>query len=92
MDATVVDATVVLGLAAGALTTASFVPQLVKVWRTKSAEDISMGMFATFCVGVALWLIYGIAVRDVAIVAANGVTLVLALAIVVLKIRYARRP
>lgn len=86
------DAIVVLGLAAGALTTASFVPQLVKVWRTKSAEDISMGMFATFCVGVALWLIYGITVRDVAIVAANGVTLVLALAIVVLKIRYAHRP
>lgn len=86
------DAIVVLGLAAGALTTASFVPQLVKVWRTKSAEDISMGMFATFCLGVALWLIYGIAVRDVAIVAANGVTLVLALAIVVLKIRYAHRP
>lgn len=49
-----------------------------------------MGMFATFCAGAALWLIYGIAVRDVAIVAANGVTLVLALAIVVLKICYAR--
>jgi MtN3 and saliva related transmembrane protein len=86
------DLLVVLGLVAGALTTASFVPQLVKVWRTKSAEDISMGMFATFCVGVVLWLIYGIALRDVAIIAANGVTLVLALAIVVLKIRYAHRP
>jgi MtN3 and saliva related transmembrane protein len=92
MDATVVDATVMLGLAAGTLTTASFVPQLVKVWRTKSAEDISMGMFATFCAGVVLWLIYGIALRDVAIIAANGVTLVLALAIMALKIRYARRP
>lgn len=91
MDATVVNATVVLGLAAGTLTTASFVPQLVKVWRTKSAEDISMGMFATFCAGVALWLIYGITVRDVALIAANVVTLLLALAIVVLKIRYARR-
>jgi len=86
------DLLVVLGLVAGALTTASFVPQLVKVWRTKSAEDISMGMFATFCMGVVLWLIYGIALRDVAIIAANGVTLVLALAIVVLKIRYAHRP
>lgn len=85
------DPIIVLGLAAGTLTTASFVPQLLKVWRTKSAEDISMGMFVTFCAGVGLWLIYGIAIKDLAIVAANGVTMLLALAILVLKIRYARR-
>jgi MtN3 and saliva related transmembrane protein len=49
-----------LGLAAGALTTISFLPQVIKTWKSKSAKDLSFGMFGIFSLGVLLWLIYGI--------------------------------
>lgn len=77
-----------LGLLAGTLTTLAFVPQVLQVLRTRSTKDISLGMFTMFCAGVALWLAYGLLLQDVAVVAANGVTLVLALTILVLKIRW----
>jgi len=82
------DATLLLGLAAGALTTIAFFPQLTKTWRTKSAKDMSFAMLATFCSGVFLWLVYGILIRSWPVILANLVTLVLAGAILVLKIRY----
>jgi MtN3 and saliva related transmembrane protein len=77
-----------LGLVAGVLTTTSFIPQLLKIWRTRSADDISTGMFVAFCIGVTLWLIYGALNRDIAIIVSNFVTLVLAMTVLVLKIRY----
>jgi MtN3 and saliva related transmembrane protein len=82
------DMIVGLGLLAGGLTTASFVPQVAKIWKTKSAEDVSLTMFVAFCIGVALWLTYGIIKKDWAILATNGVTLILGLAILVMKIKY----
>jgi MtN3 and saliva related transmembrane protein len=82
------DMTVGLGLLAGGLTTASFVPQVAKIWKTKSAEDVSLTMFVAFCIGVALWLAYGVIKKDWAILATNGVTLILGLAILVMKIKY----
>jgi MtN3 and saliva related transmembrane protein len=77
-----------LGLVAGALTTISFVPQVIKVWRTRSAGDFSYVMLALFCTGIACWLLYGVAVRSLPVVLANGVTLALTLAIFWLKTRY----
>src|SRR4051812_22279043 len=77
-----------LGFLAGTLTTIAFFPQLLIIYRKKSAKDISLGMFIVFCCGVALWLVFGIFRNDPAIIAANAVTLALALAILVLKIRY----
>ena len=77
-----------LGLLAGTLTTIAFVPQLTKTWKTKSAEDISFGMFAIFCAGVLLWLLYGVLIGALPVILANSVTLVLAGAILVLKLRY----
>jgi MtN3 and saliva related transmembrane protein len=53
----------ILGLLAGSLTTAAFVPQVVKTWKSRSAKDLSLGMFSFFCLGVAMWLVYGFAVR-----------------------------
>ena len=82
------DLTTVTGLTAGALTTISFIPQVVKIWNTKSADDISIATFAAFCVGVALWLAYGIMLKELPIVITNGVTLVLALAILAMKIKF----
>jgi MtN3 and saliva related transmembrane protein len=77
-----------IGFAAGTLTTVSFLPQVVKVWRTRSAEDLSMGMFTLFGSGVFLWLVYGLAVGALPVIVANAVTLVLAVTIVALKLRY----
>jgi MtN3 and saliva related transmembrane protein len=78
----------VLGLIAGTLTTIAFLPQLHKTWTSKSAKDVSSVMMITFCIGVFLWFVYGLAIHAMPVVVSNAVTLVLALLILVLKIRY----
>lgn len=80
-----------VGALAGTLTTIAFIPQVVKTWRSGSAQDISLFMFLLFSTGVALWLVYGIAIGSVPVIAANAITLMLALSILVLKIRYTWR-
>jgi MtN3 and saliva related transmembrane protein len=77
-----------LGLTAGTLTTLSFVPQIVKAWRSRSCTDLSLGMLLAFTAGVALWTIYGIVVGAPPIVATNAITLILALVLVGLKLRF----
>jgi MtN3 and saliva related transmembrane protein len=77
-----------LGIFAGLLTTASFLPQVIKAWRSRSTRDISLGMIATFCTGVFLWIVYGFLVGDFPVIAANVATFLLAAAILVLKLRY----
>jgi MtN3 and saliva related transmembrane protein len=81
-----------IGSTAAVCTTISFLPQLIHVWRRKSARDISLSMFLLFSFGVACWLLYGIGIGSGPIVAANAVTLALALAILTLKLRFDRRP
>lgn len=82
------DMTTGLGLVAGGLTTASLIPQAAKIWKTGSAEDVSLKMFVAFSVGVALWLTYGFIKAEAAIIITNAVTLLLALAILCLKLKY----
>ncbi|MBI3574295.1 MAG: SemiSWEET transporter [Gammaproteobacteria bacterium] len=77
-----------LGLVAGMLTTAAFIPQVVKTWRTRSTHDISLGMFALFNTGLVLWLVYGVMIDSLPIVVSNIITLALALTILVFKLRY----
>lgn len=77
-----------LGLMAGLLTTLAFVPQAWKIWKTKSARDVSLPAFVTFTVGVALWTAFGILKDEPAITIWNSITFVLAIAILVMKIRY----
>ena len=77
-----------LGLMAGTLTTASFVPQVWKIWTTRSARDLSWGMVAVFTVGTFLWLLYGINVRSPSIMVANATTFLLSLAICVMKLSF----
>lgn len=77
-----------LGLTAGALTTAAFVPQLAKAWQSKSTGDLSWGMLITFSTGVLLWLIYGVWIESLPVILANAITLLLQAGIVSLKIRY----
>lgn len=82
------DAANLLGLLAGTLTTASFLPQVIKTWRSRSAGDISLVMFALFSLGVLLWIVYGFTVSALPIIVANVITLLLSMTILVFKIRY----
>lgn len=68
----------IIGLMAGSLTTISFLPQAIKTWRSKSAKDISLAMFLCFCLGVVLWIIYGLFIMDIPVLVTNIVTLILA--------------
>ena len=77
-----------LGLAAGGLTTASLVPQVTKIWKTRTAKDVSLKMFVAFCTGVALWLVYGFLRSEAAIIITNAVTLVLGSAILLMKLKF----
>jgi MtN3 and saliva related transmembrane protein len=77
-----------VGLLAGTLTTVAFLPQVLKTWRSKSAEDISLGMFLTLCTGIFLWLVYGVFTRDLPVILANFVTFILASTILWLKFKY----
>ena len=79
------------GMAAGTLTTIAFVPQVIKTWRSGSADDISMFMFLLFSTGVLMWLIYGISLNSWPMMIANGLTLILALAIIVMKLVFSIR-
>ena len=78
----------IIGMAAGTLTTASFVPQVIKIWKTRSSKDVSLGMFFVLATGVALWVVYGIMTSSLPVILANSVTLVLAVMIIALKIKY----
>ncbi len=78
----------VLGLVAGCLTTAAFLPQFLKAWHLRQTRDISLSMYITFCCGVLLCLVYGVLRMDIPVIAANGVTLLLAAGVLALKIRF----
>ncbi len=79
-----------LGFLAGFTTTVSFLPQVIKVYRTKSGKDISFWMVLLLACGTFLWLIYGLILHSMPIVIANAVTFSLVIVIFVLKIYYAR--
>ena len=80
--------TEMLGLVAGLFTTIAFVPQVIKTWKSKHANDISLAMFSIFSSGVALWIVYGVMIGSLPVILANVVTLALALTILALKLRF----
>lgn len=77
-----------LGFVAGLLTTIAFLPQVIRVWRRRSAADLSFPMLAIFSTGVTLWLYYGWLVSDMPMMAANAVTLLLNCLLVAMKLRF----
>lgn len=81
---------VLIGYAAAILTTTSSLPQVIKVWQTRSARDISLPMYSLFILGTALWLSYGVAIHSLPVALANAATLVLAGAVLVAKLRFGR--
>jgi MtN3 and saliva related transmembrane protein len=76
-----------IGYAAATLTTLSFVPQVVRVVRTRDTRAISMTTYIAFCIGTVLWFAYGLASRNLPVTIANGVTLALGCVILVYKLR-----
>lgn len=76
-----------LGFAAAALTTTAFVPQAWKTYTTRDVSGISLAMYAAFTTGIALWLAYGILLGAWPLIVSNAITLVLAGAVLAMKIR-----
>jgi MtN3 and saliva related transmembrane protein len=80
------DAVILLGLVAGALTSLSFLPQLIKIWRTRSAGDISLAMYVVITTGFVLWLWYGILIFSIPVIVANSIAILISGIIMMLKI------
>ena len=77
-----------MGLLAAFCSTAAFVPQVVKTWRTRSTKDISLIMFLVLVTGILLWLTYGVMIRDIPLIVANAVTLLLAGTVLFFKLKH----
>lgn len=82
------DAITLVGFIAGTLTTAAYIPQVIRSWCLKETRDISLAMLVLWAAGVSLWFIYGIWMDTLPIIAANGISLVLILILLGIKIRY----
>jgi MtN3 and saliva related transmembrane protein len=82
------DAIKILGLVAGTLTTISFLPQVIKTWKSRSAKDLSLAMFSVFCLGTCFWLTYGILIDSFPVIIANAVTLFLCSILLFFKLRF----
>ncbi len=78
----------VLGMVAATLTTISFLPQVIKVWQTRSTKDLSIITLIALNTGIILWLIYGLLINKAPVIIANGVTLILTLTMLFLKRKY----
>lgn len=81
-----------IGFIAAVLTTASFIPQAWQTFRSRDVSGISLGMYAMFTTGVAAWLVYGLVTVNFPVTIANAITLALALAVLVMKLRYGSKP
>ncbi len=77
-----------IGLAAAFCTTIAFLPQVIQTWRTRSTKDLSLAMFLVLTTGIFLWLVYGLILRDIPLIAANGTTFVLSGTILYFKLRH----
>lgn len=79
------------GFIGGASTTAAFIPQVAKTYRSRSVKDLSLLMYLVLAVGVSCWLLYGLGIGSMPVIAANAVTLVLVISVLAMKIKYTRK-
>jgi MtN3 and saliva related transmembrane protein len=82
------DFVMVLGIVAGTCSTISFLPQVIKSWKTRQTEDISLLSFAVFSIAVILWLVYGILIKDIPILLTNVLVLLQTASIIVMKLMF----
>ncbi len=78
----------IIGLLAAVCSSISFLPQVIKSWKTRKTQDISLPMYIIVIIGISLWLIYGFLINNLPIILANGIALILVLFVLFLKIRY----
>ena len=78
----------IIGIIAALLTTFGFVPQIIKMYRSKSSNDVSIGTLIQFGIGTGLWAIYGIYIKDLIIVIANVVSFITIVIAIIVHIRY----
>lgn len=81
----------VLGIVAAILTTSSFLPQMVKAYRTKSMHDVSRYLMSLFATGTVLWMLYGIYKSDLVIVGANAIATVFNVVLLYMKFSYGKK-
>jgi MtN3 and saliva related transmembrane protein len=79
-----------VGFLSAICTTAAFVPQVIRVWRLKRAEEISSATFLALSIGSVGWLTYGLLISSYPVIIANGVTFLLVLTILLLKLKWER--
>ena len=82
------DPVTIIGFAAAALTTIAFLPQVIRTWKLKNAEHLSLPTFLIFSIGIFLWLVYGILISNLPIIVANSLTFVLGMTILFFKLKY----
>lgn len=82
------DSITILGLIGGTFTTASFFPQVMKTWQTRSAKDVSTYMFILLSVGIGFWIAYGLMIGSLPVIIANSISLVLTVAMLGMKLLF----
>ena len=82
------DIVIIIGLVAAICTTVSFIPQVIRIIRTKHIEDLSLGMYLVLTIGIFLWLVYGILIKDSPVIIANAISLLFTSTILILIIKY----
>ncbi|MGB0934841.1 MAG: SemiSWEET family sugar transporter [Alphaproteobacteria bacterium] len=80
----------IFGLVAGFCTTSALFPQALKVWKTRSAEDLSLGMYSLFCAGLIFWIVYGTMISSLPVILANVVSFVFAAWTLAMKLKFDR--
>ena len=78
----------ILGLAAGTITSITFLPQVIQIWKTKSVKDLSLQMLLLLILGVGMWLTYGIIILNVAIIYTNSMVLTMSLIMLYFKWKF----
>jgi len=78
----------IIGLLAAVFTTAAFIPQVYKTWKTKLVDELSLTMYVVFLIGIIFWLIYGLNINSISIILANTVTGLLVLVLIYFKLKY----
>lgn len=78
----------ILGLAAGTITSITFLPQVIHIWKTKSAKDLSLTMLLLLILGVTMWLSYGLLIKDTAIIYTNSMVLIMSIILLGFKFKF----
>lgn len=81
----------ILGYAAGAVTTLTFLPQVIKTYKEKSAKDVSLNMFLIAAINEVMWIAYGVWKEDKVIILTNAVVLVMSLTMIFFKLKYGKK-